>query len=255
MTTESDARTDEIPAMYGELAPFWPLLSPPSEYEEEAAFYEKVLLAASTTALGTILELGSGGGSNASYLKRRYQMTLVDPAPGMRAVSEALNPECEHLAGDMRTVRLGRTFDAVFVHDAICYMTTEADLRRAIETAFVHCRPGGVALFAPDFVRETFRPDTECGGTDGGARGMRYLAWVWDPDPSDTTYLVDYAFLLRDPAGTVRTVHERHVEGLFARDEWLRFLREAGFEARAIPVEHADVEPGAHEVFVAHKRG
>jgi hypothetical protein len=29
--------------------------------------------------------------------------------------------------GDMRTTRLGRQFDAVFVHDAVCYMTTEAD--------------------------------------------------------------------------------------------------------------------------------
>ena len=29
----------------------------------------------------------------------------------------------------MRNVRLGRTFDAVFVHDAIMYMTTEVDLR------------------------------------------------------------------------------------------------------------------------------
>src|SRR3712207_7634231 len=41
---------------------------------------------------------------------------------------------------------------------SIVYMTTEADLRRAIETAFVHCEPGGAALFAPDHVRENFRP-------------------------------------------------------------------------------------------------
>lgn len=41
----------------------------------------------------------------------------------------------------MRTVRLGRTFDAVFVHDAVDYMTSEDDLRHVIETAFVHCRP------------------------------------------------------------------------------------------------------------------
>ena len=100
----------------------------------------------------TVLELGSGGGNNASHLKARFDMVLVEPSAGMRAVSRALNPECEHIDGDMRTVRLGRQFDAVFVHDAVCYMTTESDLRLAIETAFVHCRPGGVALFAPDFV-------------------------------------------------------------------------------------------------------
>ena len=91
-----------------------------------------------------------------------------EPSAGMRAVSLALNPDCEHVAGDMRSVRLGRQFDAVFVHDAVCYMTTESDLQLAIETAFVHCQPGGVALFAPDFVRDTFRPGTDHGGSDDG---------------------------------------------------------------------------------------
>ena len=116
--------------------------------------------------LRTVLELGSGGGNNAWHLKSRFEMVLVEPSAGMRAVSRALNPECEHVDGDMRTVRLAREFDAVFVHDAVCYMTTESDLRMAIETAFLHCRPGGAALFAPDFVRENFRPSTDHGGSD-----------------------------------------------------------------------------------------
>jgi SAM-dependent methyltransferase len=148
-------------------------------------------------------------------------------------------------------VRLGRTFDAVFVHDAVCYMTTLGDLRRAIETAFVHCRPGGVALFAPDHVRETFRPGTDHGGHDAGERGLRYLEWTFDPDPGDTTYTVDYAFILRGPGESVRVEHDRHVEGLFPRAQWLRLLAEAGFVPRVVPLEHSEVEPGAHDVFVA----
>lgn len=62
-------------------------------------------------------------------------------------------------------------------------MTTEADLRQVMETAFLHCRPGGVALFAPDYVRENFQPGTDHGGHDNGARGMRWVGWTWDPDP------------------------------------------------------------------------
>lgn len=102
-------------------------------------------------------------------------MTLVDLSPEMLAVSRALNPECEHLASDMRTIRLGRLFDAVFIHDAIMYMTTEIDLRAAMATVYLHCRPGGVALFVPDHVRETFTPSTEYGGPDGEQRALRYL--------------------------------------------------------------------------------
>lgn len=242
-----------MPKMYDELAAWWPLLSPAAEYEEEAAFYARMLDEASERPIRTVLELGSGGGHNASHLKSRCNMVLVDLSPGMQAVSRALNPECEHVIGDMRTIRLDRTFDAVFVHDAVCYMTTESHLRMAIATAFLHCAPGGAALFAPDFVTENFRPSTDHGGSDGESLGLRWLEWTWDPDPSDTTYTVDYAYLLRAPDGTVRVEHDRHVEGLFPRDTWLRLLSDAGFEARSVPFEHSDLEPGSHEVFVARK--
>ena len=173
-----------------------------------------------------MLELGSGGGNNASHMKAHFpQMTLTDLSEGMLELSRTINPELEHVQGDMRTLRLGREFDAVFVHDAVVYMTTEADLRAAIETAAVHCRAGGVALFAPDHLRENFAPSTDHGGHDGeDGRGLRYLEWTWDPDPSDDTYTVDFAYLLREPDGTARVEQDRHLEGLFSRETWLRLL-------------------------------
>ena len=150
-----------------------------------------------------------------------------------------------------RRLRLGREFDAVFVHDAVVYMTTEADVRRAIETARVHCRVGGAVLFAPDHVRETFRESTDHGGHDGADRALRYLEWTWDPDPTDNTYTVDYVDLLRRLDGSIRVEHDRHVEGLFSRQDWLTWLKEAGFAARSIPFYHSELEPGTYEVFVA----
>ena len=233
--------------LYNELAAWWPLLSAPIDYQEEANFFRPLLIAVCETPPRTLLELGSGGGNNASHLKAYFQMTLTDLSPGMLAVSRALNPECEHFKGDMRTVRLGRVFDAVFVHDAIMYMTSAEDLRRAMETAFVHCRPGGVALFAPDHVRETFAPGTDHGGHDNGTRGLRYLEWTHDPDPTDTTYAVDFAYLLREANGVMRVEHDRHIEGLFGRDEWLQLLREAGFQPRSL------IDPWKRDVFIAVK--
>lgn len=56
----------------------------------------------------------------------------------MLGLSKALNPECEHHLGDMRTLRLGQTFDAVLVHDAVMYMTTVTQLGEAAATAFAH---------------------------------------------------------------------------------------------------------------------
>jgi SAM-dependent methyltransferase len=245
--------TAKVARLYDELAPWWPLLSPPAEYLEEATFYGNELKQACDGRCRTVLELGSGGGNNASHLKADFDMVLVDLSPGMLAHSRALNPECEHVEGDMRTIRLGRQFDAVFVHDAVCYMTTGADLRRAIETAYLHCRPGGSALFAPDHVRENFAPSTDHGGHDGPDRALRYLEWTWDPDPTDTTYTVDYAYVLRGPDGSTRVEWDRHVEGLFPRGDWLRLLADAGFEARVVPFDHSELEPGQYEVFVCRR--
>jgi trans-aconitate methyltransferase len=228
-------------------------MSPPSEYREEAAFYRDVMQNAASNPLHTMLEIGSGGGHNASHLKEHYRMVLVDRSPGMLAVSRALNPECEHIEGDMRTVRLGRQFDAVFVHDAVCYMTSHEDVSRVIETAFIHCKRGGVALFAPDYVRENFHTGTDHGGHDEAGRGMRWIGWTSDPDPDDTTFVVDYAYLLRESDGPVRLEHDQHVEGLFSRDTWLRLLSDAGFHPTVVPFDHSEFENETREVFICVK--
>jgi len=217
-----------LPRLYTDLAPWWPLLSSPDDYAEEAEFYRRCLVRACRPPVRTLLELGSGGGNNASHLKAHFELTLVDVAPAMLRVSRSLNPECEHIHGDMRELRLGRGFDAVFVHDAVDYMTTEDDLARAIETAWVHCSPGGAALFCPTWVRETFRPQTSHGGHDRMLRSLRYLEWTRDPDPAGTTFATDFAYILSDAAG-VRVEYDRHVLGLFSRATWLALLSRQGF--------------------------
>ncbi len=218
--------------MYGDLAHWWPLLSPPSEYEDEAADLLARLPEPSGSRRQTLLELGSGGGSLAFHLKTHFRLTLTDLSPGMLAVSREINGECEHIEGDMRSLRLDRQFDVVLIHDAIMYARREDDVRAALQTASVHCRPGGTVVVLPDYVREIFTPGTDCGGHDGAdGRGLRYLEWRWDPEPADNTYLVDYAFLLRDSDGTVTVTHDRHEEGLFGRKQWLQWFAEAGLPA------------------------
>jgi SAM-dependent methyltransferase len=243
--------------LYDELAEWWPILSGPAEYVEEASEYVRLLRAAATGPIREVLELGSGGGSNAFHMKREFSLTLVDPSEGMRAVSAAINPECAHLPGDMRTVRLGRVFDAVFLHDAVQYMTTEADLAAAIGTIAAHLRPGGVALIAPDATAETFEPDEDigCGEEEvpagERARSLRYLEWTLPPEPGATCNEVHYALLLRDRDGSVRAVHDVHHEGLFSRATWLRLLDEAGLEGR---IETRTIEGVAYDTFLAVRR-
>jgi SAM-dependent methyltransferase len=244
-----------LPAMYDDLAPWFHLLTAPEEYVDEASFILDLLRRHVDGPLETLLELGSGGGNTASHLKRDLRLTLTDLSAPMLELSATLNPDCEHVVGDMRTLRLRRTFDAILAHDAICYMTTEADLRAAMTTAFEHLRPGGAGVFAPDHVRETFTEGTDHGGHDGPelaagrpGRALRYLEWTTDPDPDDTTYQVDYAMLLRDGDGSVEVRRDRHVEGLFARQTWLDLLEDVGFEALAV------ADPDGRTQFVGRRR-
>ena len=217
--------------MYSELADWFHLLTAPEEYADEARYILEALQRHAEGPIETLLELGSGGGNTASHLKAELRLTLTDIAEPMLELSRGLNPECEHLVGDMRSLRLGRTFDAVLVHDAVMYMTSAADLRAAMDTAAAHLRPGGAAIFLPDVVRETFEPKTDHGGHDGPDRALRYLEWSYDPDPSDSTVVTEFAMLLREGSDTVRVRYDRHVEGLFAEHEWLALLADAGLRA------------------------
>lgn len=215
--------------LYRELAGWWPLISPPGEYAGDAAVIEREF-AAARPAVRTVLDLGSGGGHVARYLSGDRSVTLVDISAEMLAVSRELNPGCLHVQGDMRTIRLGRAYDAVLVHDAVDYVTNQDDLGLVIGTAYAHCRPGGIAVFAPDHTAETFRPGSGAGGGhDGNGRQASFTERTSDPDPGDDWILAEYEFTLRDADGTVTVVPEAHRLGSFRRATWLRLLTSVGF--------------------------
>jgi SAM-dependent methyltransferase len=224
-----------MPRLYTDLASWWPLFSPRDRHEEEAEWLLGVLDSALGRRPASLLELGSGGGHTASHLGDDLALTLVDIAPAMLAVSRALNPRATHVEGDMRTVRLGRVFDVVTIHDAIMYMTAEDDLVAALRTARAHVAADGVAVVLPDYVAETFRPHVETGGQDGpDGRGIRYISWIQAPADGALTHAVDLAMLVRAADGTVEAVHDRHAYGLFPRALWCAAFERAGFAAPAI---------------------
>ncbi len=248
------ARADDNPdpglRLYRDLADWYPLLTPVGDYAEEAAFYCHLFETHGRRRPRTLLDLGSGGGHNVAHLKASLACTLVDLAPAMLALSRRLNPECEHVQGDMRSIRLGRVFDCVLAHDAISYMASRTDLQLAIATAAAHTAPGGVALFQPDFVQESFKPGTETGGSEAGGRALRYLEWRWAPESDPGTYVTDMAYLLRDESGAVEVVSERHTMGLFSRATWLDLIAAAGLVPLAVPFDHSSTSDTGHEVFL-----
>jgi hypothetical protein len=241
--------TDSL-RLYSDFASWWPLLSPPSHYVEEAAdLLPHLLGGADPPGRLTLLELGSGGGSLAYHFKDRFALTLTDRSPEMLAVNRTVNPECEHIRGDMTSLDLGREFDRVLVHDAIMYATEPQSVRATLRTAVRHCRPNGRVVVVPDCVRETFEPSTDHGGEDGpDGRALRYLEWSWDPDPADYTYEVVYALVLREANGEIRFERDVHREGCFPRADWVSWCEEAGFST------HVHHDPWNRDVFIGVRR-
>jgi SAM-dependent methyltransferase len=217
--------------MYHEFAHFWKLVSPPEDYENEASFWLKALREKLGPGQYDLLELGVGGGNNLSFIKKGFNATAVDQSEEMLAQCRKINPDVELHQGDMRTVRLGRKFNAVVIHDAISYMQTEDDLRQVFETVAAHLEPGGVFVTSPDYFRETFAPPRVNHGTNSdGTTEFTNIEYQWDPDPADTTYEAIMFFMIRSKEG-LKIEQDRHVFGLFPLQAWLDLMTKAGFTA------------------------
>ncbi|MEX2080220.1 MAG: class I SAM-dependent methyltransferase [Dehalococcoidia bacterium] len=246
--------SDERPLMYSEFAGWFHLLTAPADYAEGAATYLRDLTEACAFEPRTMLELGSGGGNNASHLKAHFEITLTDLSPEMLALSRTLNPELEHIEADMRTLRLGRQFDVVFAHDAVSYLLDEESVRQAVRTAWEHLRPGGAALFAPDDLAEHWVEADHSGGHNGAdGRAMRYLEWAHRRGIEAPLYFADYAYLLQDADGTVRVAKDRHTCAAHPRATWIAAFESCGFAVQVKELAHSDVEPGSTFHFVASK--
>jgi len=232
--------------LYGELADWWPVLSPVEGYAEEAEYFLSLIDEAGVPPDASLLELGSGGGNNAFHMKKRFSSVMLsDLSADMLRISEGINPGCRHVVGDMRTIALDQRFDVVFIHDAIDYMTTQEDLFAVLRSVYQHCKPGGLAIFVPDHVRETYEESTDHGGSDAGERHLRYLEWSHDPDPTDTQTVVEYVVVYHIADGPVQVEHETHRCGLFSRNIWREGLAAAGFSVSSV------VDEYEREIFLA----
>jgi SAM-dependent methyltransferase len=119
--------------------------------------YVRRLVARHSPEAKTWLDLGCGTGGHARRLAEAgFKVTGADRSAGMieRAITErALAPvevadRLDYIVGDLRELRLGRTFNVVSaLFHVISYQTSNADLAAALRTAAVHLSPGGCLVF------------------------------------------------------------------------------------------------------------
>jgi SAM-dependent methyltransferase len=142
--------------VFAAYAKYYDLLYRDKDYSAEAQ-YVVSKLRSSGSDVESILELGCGTGAHACLIAEQgFSVHGVDMSQEMLNAAEDRRGQLPARAasamsvslGDVRTVRLGRTFDAVIsLFHVFSYQTSNEDLRAAFETARVHLKPGGVLFF------------------------------------------------------------------------------------------------------------
>jgi len=215
---------------YNDLAWTEDWLANPAEYEDEVMAYVDLIKRTAAEPPSILLHLGSGAGGHDRIFKRHFTVTGVDLSLGMLNKARAAHPDIEYIEGDMRTLRLNRQFDAVVIPDSIDYMASLDDLRRAIQTAVMHLKTGGVLLVVAK-TEETFQNNNFAytGEKDGIHVTLLENNYINPFRPN--TYEATFVYLIRQQGElTIRTDHQ--VLGLFSQATWDKVFNNAGINVQ-----------------------
>lgn len=186
------------------------------------------------------------------HLADAFDVAALDVCEPMLAQCRRLDARVQTHLGDMRSARLGATFDAVLAHDAIDYMTVPVDARAACVTAAAHLEPGGVFLVGPTYTTETFTDFEHAHDAHGnGTTEVACVSYVHRTGANGSTYELVMVLIIRE--GRALKIEEaRHTCSLFPAQQWRELLDETGFDVQDVPgVSEGDLP---HDLFVAVKR-
>lgn len=215
---------------YNELAWTEDLLSDLADCEDEVVGYVDLINRNTSTVPCTMLHLGCGAGGHDTIFKRHFAVTGVDISRGMLDKARLRHPEVEYIEDDMRTVRLGREFDAVVIPDGIDYMRSLPELKMAIETASMHLKPGGILLVTGK-TKEIFRANNFVYTGEQDDLHVTLLENNYINQYRPDTYEATLVYLIRRRGEL--TIHEEcHVLGLFSQEVWEKVFAEAGLFVR-----------------------
>lgn len=135
--------------VFGSYARYYDLLYQGKDYSGETGFIMS-LIDRHMPETKTILDLGCGTGRHAQLLAGNgFRVTGVDQSTEMLSIAgQRAHDNLEFVHGDIRDIRLGRTYDLVIaLFHVLCYQTGNTDLSAAFATAKAHLKPGGIFIF------------------------------------------------------------------------------------------------------------
>lgn len=223
------------PPVFDAYSRYYDMLYQDKDYSAEVAYLD-TLLQRHGVGGRELLEFGSGTGRHGRLLgESNYQVTGIERSATMAA--QALpSSGFQCLAGDIRTLQLGRTFDAVLaLFHVLSYQVSNADVQSVFAAAAQHLRPGGLFLFDVWYSPAVYfmRPEVRVKRLVSDDIEITRLA---EPMlyPNENRVDVNYTVFAREAVtGTIKTVAELHPMRHFSLPEIDLLSTAAGFQREA----------------------
>jgi SAM-dependent methyltransferase len=214
--------------MFRHTAPVYDLLyeAQGKDYARESADID-ALIRAQRPGARSLLDVACGTGGHLVHLRDRYDVTGVDIDTGMLDQARRRLPEVTLVEGDMRTLSLDRTFDAVVcLFSSIGYLRSSEELDRAVGAMAGHLQPGGVLI-----IDGWIRPDAWISGgttqvTVASSDEIDVIRMSHSERQGDKTYL-EMHHLVGTPNGIEHLV-DHHELTLFTPGDYESAFRRSG---------------------------
>ncbi len=141
----------------------------------------------------SVLDAGCGTGRVAIELARRgFDVVGVDLDAAMLAAARAKAPQLAWHIGDLATLDLGRSFDAVVLAGNVMVFVTPGDEAAVVARCAAHLAAGGLLIVGFQVATDRFDPADldEAGSVAGLTLIERWATWDRKPWPGDGLYQV-----------------------------------------------------------------
>lgn len=218
---------------------YYDLLYRDKDYAAETRYVIETLKNASP-GLRTVLELGSGTGRHGRLMAAEgFHVWGIERSETMVAAARKAGAECpgpgsfDCTVGDVRTVDLGRTFQAVAsLFHVISYQVTNEGVLQTFATAHRHLQPGGFFFFdlwhGPAILHD--RPSVRVKRMENETLRVVRISEP-DLDTNTSTVAVQYTILAEaKPDSVLTTFTETHQMRYFFPVEIALLAAQTGFE-------------------------
>ena len=214
-----------IPAMFSKSARWYDRFYGDKDYAAEGRRVADLIRLRCPDAT-TLLDVACGTGRHLEHLRATFTCEGIDIDPRLLDIARSRLAGVPLALADMVQFSLGRRFDAVTcLFSSIGYVETLPRLRSAVASMAAHLNPGGVLVVEPWVLADDWLEGNIVAETadDGSEKLVRVIAGYRDGAVS----VLPIHYVHARP-GRIDTADERHVLGLFGRDDYLDAFTAAG---------------------------